>query len=108
MCHVHYTLLRSWALAWLLKAAQMWLDHPGEGCRTSGPHQGTAKAPREKVHNCAALQGRPPAPQLARQRRREDVFRKEELEKPEGEREEDRQFFLPAGPGKLPICSNRL
>lgn len=42
------------------------------------------------------------------QRGRENVFRKEELEKPEGERGEDRQFFLPAGPGMLPICGNRL
>lgn len=86
MCHVCCTLLWSWAPARLLKAAQMWLRRPGKGCRTRGPHGRMAKVPGDEAHNCAAVQDQPPTPELVTQRGREDVFRKEELEKPEGER----------------------
>lgn len=36
IAYVPCALPRSWAPARLLKAAQMWPHHPGEGCRTSG------------------------------------------------------------------------
>ena len=73
--------LRSWALAWPLTAAQMWLH-----CLRGDMGPGEPSEGQQEAHASAMVQGQPPSPVLATQRWREGAFRKEEPEKLEDER----------------------